>query len=122
MKDFQRSFDVAFATPRISSHNALKDQCPRFGIYFGFSFLPCSVPVRVKHMELNKQMGRRQIKKSEASIRHDLFMPVAAWSHPKLIITIWGLETIISDTERSVPRCAKKAFVMREVRKTQNWC
>ena len=28
----------------------LKMQCPRFGIYFGFSFLPCSVPVRAKHI------------------------------------------------------------------------
>ena len=28
MKDFQSSFDVAFATPRISSHNALKDAVP----------------------------------------------------------------------------------------------
>ena len=32
----------------------LKMQCPRFGIYFGFSFLPCSVPVRAKHMEWNQ--------------------------------------------------------------------
>ena len=29
-----------------------KMQCLRFGIYFGFSFLPRSVPVRAKHMEL----------------------------------------------------------------------
>ena len=28
----------------------LKKQCPRFGIYFGFSFFPCSVPVRAKHI------------------------------------------------------------------------
>ena len=41
----------------------LKMQCPRFGIYFGFSFLPCSVPVRAKHMESiqHKQMGRRHV-------------------------------------------------------------
>ena len=29
----------------------LKMQCPRFGIYFGFSFLPCSAAVRAQHME-----------------------------------------------------------------------
>ena len=28
LRDFQSSFDVAFATPRISSHNALKDAVP----------------------------------------------------------------------------------------------
>ena len=25
-------------------------QCPRFGIYFGFSFLPCSAAVRAQHI------------------------------------------------------------------------
>ena len=27
-----------------------KVQCPRFGIYFGFSFLPCSAAVRAQHI------------------------------------------------------------------------
>ena len=49
---FHNSFDVLFATPRISHIMLLKMLCPRFDIYFGFSFLPCSAAVRAQHMEL----------------------------------------------------------------------
>ena len=48
---FQSSFDVIFATPRVSHIMLLKMLCPRFDIYFGFSSLPCSAAVRAKHME-----------------------------------------------------------------------
>ena len=49
---FQSSFDVIFATPRVSHIMLLKMLCPRFDIYFGFSSLPCGAAVRAKHMEL----------------------------------------------------------------------
>ena len=48
LKGFQSSFDVNFPTPRISSHNALKDAVST--LWHLLRVLPCSAVVRAQHI------------------------------------------------------------------------
>ena len=42
----------------------LKKPCPRFAIYFGFSFLPCSAAVHAQHMESSQKASKIEVQKN----------------------------------------------------------